>query len=478
MELSAENLVQKVQECRNILDALDFSKGVNLLSCICTFGETMEDCPAEITSSCAQLKQYAIDVVLRQLEESKIFERFQEMLHVMDEIVSDKEQLWKILHTDMNATLKVTRHETQLIAAGFFTPSELFEFGFGGFVNTKLCSTKNITNEEAIIDILYGVIGFVRGCNLAVEYETKLPSYVGFITTLLSMFVKLQDFDAHRFVWFVETIHGNLHIPNSVLRRMCDGIMSDYANEPDAIPSLNRLHKMCILSTSPFLQQIPTIRTTIEHLFGRVVEEQRHFVRKYIFSGFVVVDWDVFKLPETPKVSFPFSCWRLFLTNLSARLQEKVELPALLLTDFIEDALRLFEGYYGEVQPTLAMSRILRMEIFGIIDSVIEYYTAEMQPEMLRRIWYLLLIAVISGASDEDLKEPVEWVDPPDKNAPLLGIETNRGEVADYRAAFSVVGKKFEAENDAIQSMVTFVRAKYNQKEPESRESNEQSADA
>lgn len=458
MSVNEQNASNKLDECTNLLDAQDFARFTPLFREIVAFLETNMELEA-LAASCNDLRDRAKSLILQKIEIASVFEEFQEYLQFLADIVDDKRELWTILHSEMSANIRVTLHQSQLIAAAFFTPVMLFEYGFETFEQSNLCDFTNITNEEALVDIFYAVAGFVRACNLPPNYESRLQRYIDFINKLLSMFTKLPDFDAYRFVWLVEAVHNHLHLANSVLKQICEHVLQDYTLRESTQPPRVRLHKMCVISTSRFLQQLKLVRESINSIFREVIEEQRLFVRKYIFSCFACIDWSA---PYENSISEPLNCWRLMLVNITATLREKHELPISLLIDFIDDSLVLFEGYYGSVQATRAKSSDLRQDIFTIVELVTQFYPAEMENTTLKRLWFLLLIAAVSGARDEMLVG-VTGIDSEDPTSPFLGLERDATDFIDYKLALQVLTKKFENESEAFEGMVTFVRAKYNQ---------------
>ena len=134
----------------------------------------------------------------------------------------------------------------------------------------------------------------------------------------------------------------------------------------------------------------------------------------------------------------------------------------LLSVDFLDDSLVMFSGYYGTVQPSKAKSANLRMDIFAIVELVTQFYPVEMDEEpTLKQIWYLLLIAAISGARDGDLRE-VTKRESSEPLSPFLGLERRRAEFADYKLAIQVLYSKFESEATSFDAMVEFIRKNYN----------------
>ena len=454
MAISPSDFEEKNKLCKKLIDSHDYT---NFLTSFKQLSESASKSDTFIRKL-NDLKQYAIDEKIKELELTTDFDEYIQHLRILDDIIQDKKELWDIMNSLSSTQLKVTLSQSQMIATAFFSPVMLFEFGFESFYNSKLCDFKNIMNEEALVDIFYAIAGFVCACHLEPTYVSNKPQYLELIHKLLSMFIKLQDFDAYRFVWLAESIHEHLHCPNNLLKQTCEEVIQDYLKEEEK-HSMNKLYKLCIISTSPFLHQLPILRESIESIFHTVIEEQRLFVRKYIFICFSSNDWTG---PRTNKITEPLHCWVLYLENLSYRIKDKPELPILLLVDFINDSLSLFSGYYGEVQPTKEKSVNLRIDIFTIIDLITEYYPTDITPDALKMIWYLLYIAAISGASDFDLENVgMTFIESDEPDSPYLGLEKTQSEFVDYRLALERLGKKFEAEKDTLPKMIHFIRENY-----------------
>lgn len=454
MAISPSDFEEKNKHCKKLVDSHDYSQFLTSFKQLSELTSKSD----EFSRKLSKLKQYAIDEKIKELETTTNFDEYIQHLRILDDILQDKKDLWNIMNSLSSTQLKVTLNQSQMIATAFFTPVMLFEFGFDSFYNSRLCDFKNVMNEEALVDIFYAIAGFVCACHLEPTYVSNMSQYFDLIRKLLSMFIKLQDFDAYRFVWLVESIHEHLHCPNNLLKQTCEEVIQDYLNEEEK-HSMKKLYKLCVISTSPFLHQLPILRESIESIFHTVIEEQRLFVRKYIFICFSSNDWTG---PRTNKITEPLHCWVLYLENLAFRIKEKPELPILLLVDFINDSLLLFTGYYGEVQPTKEKSVNLRIDIFTIVDKITNFYPTDIPPDDLKMIWYLLYIAAISGASDFDLENIGSTIvesDEPD--SPYLGLEKTQSDFLDYRIALERLGKKFEAEKDTLPNMIQFIRQNY-----------------
>ena len=460
VQINSGNFSSQMENCQKLLESAnqaDFSKLYDNLD---KFQSSSKS--DNISQQWNDFNQKVIKRLMKYVEEAENFETFVSFLRLLKKAVQDPATLWKIVHTSINSQLKVTMHESQLIATEFFTPEELFEFGFDQFTESNLCEFKNITNDEALIDIFYAVVGFERACNLSKMYIAKIPQYANFITKILQMFIALQDFDAQRFVWLIEVINQHLHLESSKLREICEEIINGYVNGNSEKNSLNKLYKLCVISTSPFLHSMKEIPETINTIFQQVLEDQRLFLRKYILCNFIMCDWS----SQAPaNYSDAYKCWKLYITNIATKLAEKPELPHLLLTDLIEESLLVFEGYYGEVQPTIIRATAMRMDIFGIIETISPYQES-LSSNGLKRCWYLLYITAVCGASDFDIANVKPAAKDDTSNTIMLGLDRYGSDFLDYRIALEKLSKKFESEFENFQNMAAFIRHNYKPQQP------------
>jgi len=463
-DVNNQNFIDRLKECEDYLLSENWPNFSFLFKNLSIFNESrIKNLAKSNTSSDELIEKYnsletkATDFCISKVTSVAAFEEYQIWLSHLNDVVKDKKRFWDIIQNGGNNNLKVTLRQAHEIAAAFFTPNLLFEFGIGGFLTSNLCDFSNIANEEALIDIFYAVAGFVRACNLDSQYETIIPEYCDFLQKLLSSFTGLNDFDAHRFVWLIEAIKAHLHISASKFKSICQIVLNEYTNRNSDNQIFLRLHKLCIMSTAPFLQSFNSLRESITSVFQSVLEEQRIFFRKYIFSCFATITW---KGNAEPSISDPLKCWKLYLLNLSTKLEDRPELPNLILVDFIEDSLMLFEGYYGDLQPSKARAINMRMEIFTLVDLCYQYYPIEMSDDTLRRMRYLLFIVAVSGASKEELNN-IQPIRVPNSSAPYLGLERSDSEFADYSTALSKYSSIFDAEKEDFPGMVSFIRENY-----------------
>lgn len=467
-DVNPGNSLQRVEECMKYMSLQQWSKFDFLYPCLMKFqdvrvkgaGKILRD-DDEFTCAWNKLRAYSVDSLLKNLESAQSFDEFLGWLKRLSDIVTDQRTFWNILHTEVQPSLKVTLEQSKQIATKFFSPETLFEFGLDSFLQSGLCDFSNIKTESEVIDLFYSSAGFMRACNLEPKFQMKgesLKKFSDFTKQMLSTYVSLSEFDAHRFVWLIEAIHDNMHFPDSDLKKICESVLQDFSkHENPEESSLSLLHKMCIITTSPFLQSLPILRDTVNSVFKAVQVDLRKFVHRYIFGSFVNILWTGDALPG---FSDPLVEWKLYIVNLSERIKEKTELPQVLLVDIIDDSLTYFNGYYGEVQSSRQRSVNLRMDIFEIVDVCTQYYPGTIPNETLTKIWYLLYIAAFSGSKDDEL-DNINYQNPTEDNTPFLGLKHNDKEFDDYKLAIGVLGKKFESEKEIVPQMIEFIRKNY-----------------
>jgi hypothetical protein len=445
----------RMKQCEESLDGLIWDLFDVQYDQLREFAEHCE----EQTQLGAPWKQFRDSITARlkqRLETVSSFDDFQPAVARLSVVLSSPEALWSVLHKELAPKLKVTLTQARILAITCFTASQLFEFGFPGFSESPFCDMLNINNEEAIIDIFYAVVGFLTACGLPDTNPVRLPCYVDFTGRLLRHFMRIPDFDAHRFVWLVEMCHQHLCIESSVFLSLCESVIGDFFSSHDS-HSLKTLHKLCVMSTSPFLRALVKLPQWIEQLYQKVISGQRDFLQKFIFSGFTICEWD---LPDI-RMSDPFEGWFLYITNFARKFGHKAELPKKLLATVLEDSLELFGGCYGEVQPTQASSAQFRLELFKVIDIVIHLYPDAICPTALHKCYFLLYIAAVSGATEDDLAACKPTKQRLNLGHPYLGLEILGHEFANYQKALTTLTTYFRSEFSHFPAMVSFVRAHY-----------------
>jgi hypothetical protein len=289
-------------------------------------------------------------------------------------------------------------HHTDVVAR-LFPPAQLFDLGFSDFAKSPLCDIQTVNNDEALVDIFYAVTGFVDACELPPAHIVKLPAYMTFLRSVLSQFLRLPDFDAHRFVWLAEMINTLLHTDNRSFSSTCESVLREYfENLEDRGPPPQAHQALCHIDIAIAFTSLST-RGWIDQFYSDVILEQHFFLRKYIFASFATIDWTI----ASPTVTDGFTAWRLWMTRLRQRLDERPELPASLLAGAVLDSFGLFADYYATVTPCLARASAFRTELLAEVALAGEVWPGEMPQEVLDKAHFLLWLAAASGAWQSQL---------------------------------------------------------------------------
>ena len=318
-DVNPGNSMQRIEECMKYMSLQQWSKFDFLYPHLYKFqdvrvkgaGKILKD-DDKFTCAWNKLRAYSVDSLLKNLESAQSYDEFIGWLKRLSGIVTDQRTLWNILHTEVQPSLKVTLEQSKQIASRFFSPEILFEFGLDSFLQSGLCDFSLVKTETELIDLFYSSAGFMRACNLDPKFQLKgepLNKFSDFVKRILTTYVSLPEFDANRFVWLIESIHDNLHLPDSNLRSICEEVLKEFAkHENSEESSLSLLHKMCIISTSPFLQSLTILNETVNSFFKSVRSDLRKFVHRYIFGSFVNILWTGEALPG---FSEPLIEWKL-----------------------------------------------------------------------------------------------------------------------------------------------------------------------
>jgi hypothetical protein len=375
------------------------------------------------------------------------------------EIVPDRRPLWNMVHTEVQASLKVTLEQSREIANQFFTPVQIFEFGLDSFLASSLCDLDAAKTDEAMVDVFYAVAGYVHACRLPSDYDVKAKPLVDFVIKMLITYGSFEKFDAHKFVWVVESVGQHLGFSEATFRNVCESVLQTFSDKSTARSGhpIARLHQMCLISTSPSLQQLPMLKQTINCVFSQVVEEQHYFTHRYIFGCFVRCLWEG---EATGCLSDPLRAWKLYLVHMVDEIKRSPGLSDLIVLYLIEDSLSYFIGYYGEVQPSLSRSKDLRRDLFEIVSLCVRYHPGKIGQDTCKKMWYLLYIVAVSGADPSEFTDIMPQ-DCKEADSAYLGLSHDGVDFDDYGMALARLGKKFEAEAAAFPSMVEFIRKNY-----------------
>ena len=457
-EINQTNIVSRLEECASYISAQEWHDFFRVYDQIDNYNETRnksrisvpED---EISIIWQSLRSHAVDALLSNIEHVSTFDDFIDWVEKIAKILKDPRMLWNIMHNEMHTTLKINEQQVQQINEKFFSPEMVFEFGIDSFISCFLCDFSEIKSEEDIIDIFYAIAGFYDFCRLPKAYEVMSNHFVDYIGRLLLHFTSLPDFNAYKFAWLIEEINKNFHIPEYKIYQTMELIIRDLACRENE-RNLEMLHKMCIISTSPFMNKLPMLKEIINFLFKSASILQHDFTHRYIFGSIVNGTWDGEK--ETNKVSDTVQAWKLYIESFNNKLKKKKELPYALLIDILNDSLTQFSGFYGEIQPSKARAKDMRRDIFVIIDTIGQFYKNPMDIDPLNKVWFLLCVAAITGATKEQLNNII----PKDteSNDLFLGLKHSENEFKDYDQALSVFSKKFESQSDAIPKMIEYMR--------------------
>lgn len=470
--VNSNNFVQLVEECQNYMFQDQWEDFFILYPVLSQFYENyiknldpdmqLQD-DDEFCNAWHTLKAHSVESIVKNLENAFSFQEYMSWLQKLSDVINNPQYLWQILHTEVQPTLKVTMKQAQEISTRFFKPEMLFEFSIESYIMSCLGDIANVKDEEELIDYFYGVAGYNRACNLDKSYESRSPYYIDFITRILLLYITFPEFDAHKYVWLVEMIHEHLHIADQDLLSMCQSVLEEYANNrQEEVPSLSNLHKLCIFSTSKFMQQIPYLSELINISFKLYIEDQHNFTIRYIYGCFVNCIWttDV----ATNKLSDPIVAWKLYLQNFILKVKSKPELPNVLINNFIDESVSNFIHYYGGVQPSFERSKDLRLDLFTIVDTISQNYKGAIGDVIKKKIWFLLIVAAVSGATKQQLSE-LGSPDSEETDELFLGLKHSENEFEDYGIALKKLSKKFENEAEKLSSMIEFIRENYEKKE-------------
>jgi hypothetical protein len=456
LSITGKNAVERVNECLGYLKALNWPSFDSLFASLVEFEEAGISSP-DFTNAWRSLRETSSQLLTAELQSVESFDDFKSLLQRLSTVLSDPADLWRLLHDQFQCKLKITMHQTQILAVQFFSPPQLFEFGFERFSRSLTYDLTHTNSDEGVIDVFYAIAGYVRACGVSPQYLAVSPEYYEFIQKILTRFITLPDFDAHRFVWLIEMAIAHLKVDRHRFQAMCDSTIRDFLNSDLERSSLNRLYKLCVLSTSPFLNTFPQLRQSIENHVQIVLNDNQVFIIRYVIPPFCLIDW---QSHGDPGVADPVQCWRLYMQNLAQRVKERPELPSQVLVEQIDESMNFFSGYFAEIQPIKTRAIVMRTNIFVIVGAIGQIYPGIIPAACLSRLWYLMYIAAISGATEEEIKNCK-----PDKgdkeSAPFLGLDLTQSDFCSYPMALARLSKKFEPDFDRLPTMASFIRANY-----------------
>jgi hypothetical protein len=148
------------------------------------------------------------------------------------------------------------------------------------------------------------------------------------------------------------------------------------------------------------------------------------------------------------------------MQSLSQKVKERPELPGQIMIEQIDESVDFMSGYFAEIQPIKVRAIVMRANIFIIVGTIGQIYPGTIPASCLSKLWYLMYIAAISGASDDEIRgcKP----DKGDKDStPFLGLDLTQSDFCNYPAALARLSKKFETDFDRLPTMAAFIRANY-----------------
>jgi hypothetical protein len=259
-----------------------------------------------------------------------------------------------------------------------------------------------------------------------------------------------------RFVWLLESVHDHLQLSHSSFQSVCDAVIEEFTTRADEARPLLRIQQITVLSTSPSLCDIPRFRSQAESALARSVQDLCVFAQRYVFGCYGAEFW---RGGCERGLGDAVRGWRLYFSNTIARMRE-MELPEPVVVAFVEMNLSFMHSYYGDVQPSQVRAADLRREIFVVVSIFVGCARGRIPADMLEKMWFLLAIAAVSGATDAQL-EHVVLAESPEPGAPFLALEHDGRDWADYALALSRLMNKFETQMETFPKMVGWIRANY-----------------
>ena len=452
------NVKNQIEECYKCVELKMWPQYKVLFKKIKNFitkeysNKTEED---EIIRYWLALRAVSVDAKLTLIQDVTNFDDYLSLMKDIAEIVNDPQHLWDIMHSEVQTVFRATPSQARIIATTFFKPQELFDFGLDSFLASSLCDTSFVECEEDVIDLFYAACGYVKTCGL--EKGAKTPQkFADFIGVILKKFLSIPGFTPERFVWLVEMCNEHLFIDPNVLRALCSDAISEFAQQN--LPPEEKLAIAGIISTSPFMTQLPVLRSTIDQEFQAVVQDHRTFVRKYILPGFADISWNTETVSQRP--SDPLVCWKIYANNLRKQGKSITPIEQQIFTIFVWDSISLVFSIYGDIQTTQQKSIDLRRDIFYFCREI-ENINVQLSSEAKQKLWMMLLIAAISGATKELLDQTPNNVKSDESIFLGLKIDKKGENFNDYKLALDILRTKFANESDNYPYLLKFIRSNY-----------------
>jgi hypothetical protein len=358
LEVNSSNILSRIRECETYMAVQQWGQFQALYEALAAYqkevsgaGLRLFEPSSEISQAWNVLRANAADRIMRKIDGARSYPEFLDWAQCLSKIVADPRCLWNLLHTEVQPALKVMLEQSLAFAGQFFTPVMLFDYGIDSFLASSLCDLSDRTDEESVIDVFYALAGYVRACRLDSAYHISTASFLDFVRQLLLAFLRVRDFDAHRFVWLVEVIGEHLQLAQPAFLEICRDVLVEYADVPTIAHPIAYLQDICVISTSPALQLLPILNDVVTRVFARALSAQLEFLHRYIFGCFVQNRWDD---EATGRVSDAVVAWRLYIQTVVRRVSEMPELPATVTGALIDESLSFFQTYYGAMRPSRA----------------------------------------------------------------------------------------------------------------------------
>jgi hypothetical protein len=461
--IDGANALETIGECRKAMALRQWAACESLYSRIAAYHDTRgrarsepfpDDDPFNV--AWGQLRASLVDSILRNIEGARHYDEFLDWTKRLSKIVPNPRQVWNLLHTEVQPSLKVSFEQSHEFAAHFFNPVMLFEFGLDSFLESSLCSLAPRASADALVDAFYALAGYVRVCRLGGAFRIRNRAYVQFVIDLLVAFARLPRCPMRRFVWLVECVARHLQLSGSSLRRVCEAVVREFCERADVPRPLVRLQQLTVLSTSPSLAELPTFRASVEAALTATIQALVRFTHRYVFSCYVTCYWlDA----REEGLSDAVRAWRIFFATTLARMRE-MELPESYVVQFVDMNLSFMNKYYGDVQASRVRAADLRREVFVVVDLIVGAARGRLPREMLETVWLMLMMTAVSGAEDAQLAR-IETLESPEPDTPWLALEHTDADWVDYGMALGRLMKKFDAELSLLPEMISWIRKNY-----------------
>ena len=153
-----------------------------------------------------------------------------------------------------------------------------------------------------------------------------------------------------------------------------------------------------------------------------------------------------------------FNVKTMFSLLLRVYLNPESRLPSTIVET--SASISLFSSLYGDIQTSQEKSIDFRRDIFYFCREV-EKFKTPLTKDDKQKLWMMLLIAAISGSSEEILQS--KQTDSKSDDSIFLGLrlDAKNENFEDYSTSYSRLRSKFSNEADNISGLVKFIREKF-----------------